>query len=240
MRRALLIAALAAAALPAAAAAAPAPASVRLVECSIDQHSAAFYARMQQVPGATRMAMRFTLLQETGADAVTRVKVPGLRRWRFSKPGVKAFGYRQGFRNLPENASHRVRVDFRWYDSNGEELARARRRSPRCRQFVALPNLVARITAILPTGVAGVVRYEAIVRNSGKADARAVDVRLTVDGTVVDTVRLASLAVGEQRSVAIRGPQCQRVVKLEADPEKAIAESSDDDNVFELSCLALR
>ena len=239
MGRALLIAALAAAALPAAAAAAPAPASVKLAECSIEQHSAAFYARMHQVPGASRMAMRFTLLEETSADAVTRVKVPGLRRWRFSKPGVKAFAYRQGFRNLPENASHRVRVDFRWYDSSGAEVLRARRRSPRCRQFVQLPNLVARITAILPTQVPGVVRYEAIVRNSGKADARAVDVRLTVDGTVVDTVRLTSLAVGEQRSVAIRGPQCQRVVKLEADPEKAIAESSDDDNVFELSC-ALR
>jgi hypothetical protein len=240
MRRALLIAALVAAALPAAAAAAPAPASVKLVECSIVQHSAAFYARMQQVPGAARMAMRFTLLEETSPDEVTRVKVPGLRRWHFSKPDVKAFGYRQGVRNLPENATHRVRVDFRWYDSSGDEVARAKRRSPRCRQFVELPNLVARITAILPTQVAGVVRYEAIVRNSGKADASAVKVRLTVDGTVVDTVTLASLAAGEQRSVAVHGPQCQQVVRLEADPEKAIAESSDDDNVFELSCAALR
>ena len=84
------------------------------------------------------------------------------------------------------------------------------------------------------------VRYEAIVQNTGKAAASAVPVRLTVDGDVVDTVTLASLAPGEQRSVAIRGPQCQRVVKLEADPEKAIAESSDDDNAFELSCTALR
>jgi CARDB len=240
MRRALLIAALAVAALPAAASAAPAPASVKLVECSFEQHSAAFYARMRQVPGAARMAMRFTLLEETGADEVRRVKVPGLRRWHSSKPGVKAFGYRQGFRNLPENVSHRVRVDFRWYDASGVEVERARRRSPRCRQFVELPNLVARITAILPTQVAGVVRYEAIVRNTGKAAASEVKVRLAVDGTVVDTVTLASLAPGEQRSVAIRGPQCQRVVKLEADPDKAIAESSDEDNVFELVCAALR
>ena len=240
MRRALLIAALAAAALPAAAAAAPAPASVKLVECSVEQHSAAFYARMQQVPGSARMAMRFTLFEETGADSVTRVKVPGLRRWHFSKPGVKVFAYRQGFRNLPENASHRVRVDFRWYDSSGAGVERVRRRSPRCRQFVELPNLVAKITAILPTQVAGVVRYEAIVRNTGKAAASAVKVRLTVDGTVVDTMTLASLAPGERRYVAIRGPQCDRLVKLEADPDKAIAESSDDDNVFELDCAALR
>jgi hypothetical protein len=239
MRRALLIAALATAALPAAAAAAPAPATVKLVECSIDDHSAAFNARMLQLPAASRMAMRFTLLEETSPDAVTRVKVPGLRRWRFSKPGVKAFAYRQGFRNLPENASHRVRVDFRWYDAAGNEVERARRRSARCRQFVELPNLVTRIVAILPTQVPGVFRYEANVGNSGKAAATAVPVRLTVDGQVVDTVTLPSLAPGEQRAVAIRGPQCHRLVRLEADPEKAIAESSDEDNVFELSCAAL-
>jgi CARDB len=239
MRRALITAALATAALPAAAGAAPVPASVKLAECSIENHSAAFYARMQQLPGASRMAMRFTLLEETGADTIKRVKVPGLRRWRFSKPGVKAFAYRQGFRNLPENASHRVRVDFRWYDAAGNEVERARRRSPRCRQFIELPNLVARITAILPTQVPGVVRYEATVRNSGKAAATGVPVRLTVDGKVVDTVTLASLAPGEVRSVAIRGPQCHRLVRLEADPEKVIAESSDEDNIFELNCAAL-
>jgi hypothetical protein len=51
---------------------------------------------------------------------------------------------------------------------------------------------------------------------------------------------LASLAPGERRYFAIRGPQCDRLVKLEADPDKAIAESSDDDNVFELDCAALR
>jgi hypothetical protein len=186
------------------------------------------------------MAMRFTLLEETGGDAVKRVKIPGLRRWHWSKPGVRRFGYRQGFRNLPENASHRVRVEFRWYADDGEEVARARRRSARCRQFIALPNLVARITAVDVGQVAGVVRYEALVRNTGKAAATNVPVRLTVDGNVVDTVTVASLAPGEQRTVAIRGPKCHRLVRLEADPDQAIAESSDADNAHELTCAALR
>jgi hypothetical protein len=239
MRRALLTAALVTAALPAAAGAAPAPASVKLVECSIEEHAAAFSARMQQLPGTSRMAMRFTLLEETAADVVTRVKVPGLHRWRWSKPGVQAFSYRQGFRNLPENASHRVRVEFRWYAGDGTEIERAKRRSPRCRQFVERPNLVARITAVVPIAP-GVVRYQALVSNTGKAAATAVPVRLTVDGDVVDTVTLASLAPGEQRSVAIPGPECHGLVRLEADPEKAIAESSDTDNVHELTCAALR
>jgi hypothetical protein len=243
MRRALNTVALTVAAalvLPAAAGAAPAPASVKLVKCSIQDHEAAFQARMQQVPGASRMALRFTLLEETGGDDATRLRVPGLRRWRSSKPGVKTFSYRQGFRNLPENASHRVRVDYRWYAEDGTEVARAHRRSGRCRQFVELPNLVARITSVVPTKVKGVVRYRTVVVNDGKAAASSVPVRLTVDGKIVDTVTLASIAPGEERSVVIRGPECSRLVKLEADPEKAIAESSDVDNVHELSCAALR
>jgi hypothetical protein len=240
MRRALLITALAVAALPAAAsAAAPALVSVRLVRCSVEDHDAAFYARMQELPGATRMAMRFTLLEETG-DRAKRVKVPGLRRWRSSKPGVKAFGYRQGIRNLPENATLRVTVEFRWYAEDGTELGRAKRRSPRCRQFVTLPNLVARFTGVLSTKVAGVVRYEALVTNNGKAAASAIPVRLTVDGNVIDTVTLTSLAPGEQRSIAIRGPRCHRRATLEADPQKAITETSDADNLHELSCTRLR
>jgi CARDB len=241
MRRALLlIIALAVAALAAAAsAAAPAPVSVRLVSCSVENHDAVFYARMQEVPGATRMAMRFTLLEETG-DRAKRVKVPGLRRWRSSKPGVKTFGYRQGIRNLPENATLRVTVEFRWYAEDGTEVARAKRRSGGCRQFLTLPNLVARITGILPTSVAGVVRYEALVTNNGKAGASSIPVRLTVDGDVIDTVTLTSLAPGERTSIVIRGPRCRRLVKLEADPRKAITETSDADNLHELSCTHLR
>jgi CARDB len=241
MRRALIItAALAAAALAAAASAAPQPASVKLVKCSVEEHEAAFYGRMQQLPGTARMAMRFTLLEKTGGDRATPVKGPGLRRWHHSKPGVRAFGYRQGFRKLPENASHRVRVDFRWYGSDGTLIERARRRSGRCRQFVELPNLVTRLTGVTTTKVAGVVRYDALVTNTGKAAASNVPVRLTVDGKVVDTVTIASFAPGEQRSLAIRGPECNRVVRLEADPEKSIAESSDADNASELTCAALR
>jgi hypothetical protein len=241
MRRALTItAALAAAAFAAAASAAPQPASVKLVKCSVEQHEAAFYGRMRQLPGTARMAMRFTLLEKTGGDSSGRVRVPALRRWHYSRPGVSAFGYRQGFRSLPENASHRVRVDFRWYRTDGSLIERARRRSGRCRQFVGLPNLVTLLTGVTATKVDGVVRYDALVTNTGKAAASAVPVRLTVDGNVVDTITLDSLAPGEQRSLGVRGPKCRRLVRLEADPEKSIAESSDADNASELTCAALR
>jgi hypothetical protein len=237
MRRVLLlIAGLAAAALPASAAAAPLPARVKVTKCSVERHEAVFYGRMKQVPGTARMAMRFALFQETGDGRPRRVTAPGLSRWHRSKEGVKVFGYRQGFRNLPENASHRVRVEFRWYDADGEELARRTRRSGRCRQFVELPNLVADLRAVRPTDHPRVFRYRAVVTNTGKARARLVPVRLTVDGKLVDTRVIASFGAGERRTLVFQGPACKRVAKLEADPERTIAETSDADNADELAC----
>jgi CARDB len=241
MRRALYTVVLTAAVgalLPAAAGAAPLPASVKVAKCSVERHEAAFYGRMRQIPGSARMALRFTLLEHTGGRS-RRVKAPGLGRWRSSKPGVRAFGYRQGFRNLPENASHRVRVEFRWYAQDGSELARAKRRSRRCRQFVALPNLVAQLRGVR-VATPGVARYRALVTNTGKAGAKAVQVRLVVDGTIVDTRIIAAIEPGEQRSLAIRGPECMSGARLEADPDRVISESSDTDNSHELSCDALR
>jgi hypothetical protein len=186
------------------------------------------------------MAMRFTLLEETAVERAKAVKEPSLRRWQRSRPGVGAFGYRQGFRNLPENAAHRVRVDFRWYSASGEELLRARRLSTLCRQFLEPPNLVVELTRIVATALPAITRYQAIVSNMGEGRATGIPVRLTVDGDVVDTVTVASLEPGERRSIAIRGPQCDRSARLEVDPDRAIAERSDDDNVYELTCAPLR
>ena len=172
MRFRLLTAALTTAALVAAASAAGAgrpPASVKVASCSVDQHSAAFYARMKLVEGADHMALRFTLLVNTGVEGDKAVRAPGLRRWHRSKPGVVSLRYRQGLRNLGENATYRVKVDFRWYSSSGAEVLRARRRSARCRQFVALPNLVAKLTDMRRGKVPGVMRYESRVSNTGAA-----------------------------------------------------------------------
>lgn len=238
MRFRLPTAVLATAALVAAASAAGAgrpPAGVSVVSCSVGDHSAVFYARMKLVDGADRMALRFTLLERTGVEGDQPVKAPGLRRWHWSKPGVVSLRYRQGVRNLEQNATYRARVDFRWYSTAGAEVLRAQRSSPRCRQFLALPNLTAKITHVGPAKVPGVMRYESLVSNTGEAAVAAAPVRLTVDGDVVDTVSL-SLAPHEARTVVIRGPECQTVARVEADPEKAIAETSEADNAHELAC----
>ena len=183
--------------------------------------------------------MRFTLLQRTGRGPARPVAAPELRRWNRSKPGVRRFVYKQRFRNLPKNATHRVRVHFRWYSAGGGVILRAKRRSAACRQFRTLPNLTVDLTRVVRSQVPGVWRYEATVANTGRAGATGVPVRLTVDGDVVDTVRIASLRRGERRTVVIRGPQCTRLAILEVDPDQAIAESSDADNADERGCAAL-
>ncbi len=218
---------------------APPSASVRLVSCSVASHEAVFRGQMQRAAGARQMGMRFTLLESTDPEGFRPVAAPGLSRWRRSQPGVSTFAYRQRLRNLASNTVYRVRVDFRWYAADGSVVQRLRRRSPVCRQFLSLPNLVALVTGASDTQVPGVLRYGVRVTNTGKAQASAVPVRLTVDGDVLDTVTIATLPPGERRLVGFRGPACTRSVRGEADPDRTIAETSEADNVSEVPCAEL-
>jgi hypothetical protein len=237
MRRALLIIALAAAALAALPALASAQAprtSVRLVECSFEQHQAAFRGSMRGIEGSARMAMRFTLLERTGSAGFKPLKAPGLGRWRRAQPGVVSFGYRQVVKALPENAVYRMRVDFRWLAADGSVLEQIQRHSPPCRQFSALPNLRAEVIGASDTKVEGVVRYRVLVTNTGRAEVGA-PVRLSVDGAVIDTASVFLLP-GESRQLDFRGPTCSDEVTAAADPDGTIVESSETDNVDEFPC----
>jgi hypothetical protein len=231
-----LIAAMAVALTSAAAADLRAPARVKLVECSIENGSALFVARMSQVTGSDRMWLRVKLLER--GDAGFRVlKAPGLSRWRKSKPGVSAFAYRQAVRGLEAGSVYRAEVDFRWYDASGSLIQAATRRSPACRQFDVLANLTAR-----PIGmkvVQGVLRYRVLVTNEGIATATGVPVQLTVDGVVVGTVTVPALVPAERRVLSIQGPACTQSVKAAADPDGVIVESSESDNANEVPCADL-
>jgi len=212
---------------------------VKMVECSPDAHEAAFYARMRQVPGGDRMLMRFTLLARTGAHGFDRIDAPGLGRWRRSKSGVAAFGYRQGLRNLTENVVYRVRVDYRWLSPEGDTLLTASHRSASCRQFDGLPNLHARFLGAAASSMPGMLRYDVRTWNSGLSPASAVEVSLEVDGRLIDTMTVASLFPDESSQLPFRGPECEQVVRTKADPDGAIVETSEDDNVHELACSDL-
>jgi hypothetical protein len=214
-------------------------ATVRLKECSREDHTAVFYARMRHIPGAHRMWMRFTLLERRdGSERFERVSAPGLGRWRKSNLGVPSFGYRQRVRGLTEGSAYRMLVNFRWYGDADELIWRTRRRSRACRQLDA-PNLRARVMSAEPTSFPGDVRYAVRVRNVGVQDATRVAVRLAVDGEDVDTIVLARLRGGESQFVHFRGPSCKQQVAAKVDPENAIEESDEHDNRHVALCGSL-
>jgi CARDB len=220
------------------AAALPAPpASVKLADCSVEDSSAAFYARMRPVPETDRMWMRFTV-EERHNGAYEPLRARGLSRWHKSNPGVSAFGYRQTVRGLQPGGAYRARVSFRWYSATGELVERTRRTSRVCRQFDDVPNLTSAVAGYGPTKVPGVVRYLMRIANTGVAPAVDAEARLSVDGGVVDTITIPSLDPGASRDVTVLGPACTTSVSSIADPDGVIVESSEDDNEHTVDCQA--
>jgi hypothetical protein len=214
------------------------PASVKVKECSIEDASAVFVGRMREIEGSEHMWLRFRLL-EKGETGFHMLKAPGLGRWRKSKPSVGTFAYRQAVRGLESGSLYRAEVDFRWYDAEGAVVGTARRRSPACRQFDVLPNLTATPVGTKAMRQDGVVRYLVLVTNEGIAPATGVPVRLSIDGAVVDTVTVPSLAPAERRVLTIQGPACTTSVTAEADPAGVIVESSESDNEHQIACTDL-
>jgi hypothetical protein len=214
------------------------PAAVKLLDCSREAHSASFHGKMKSIEASERMWMRFTLLEKRAAGFEV-LNATGLARWHKSKPGVGTFGYRQAVRGLQPGASYRMQVNYRWYSPEGELLARARRTSVACRQFERLPNLTVSTVEAKRTKVEGVLRYSVLVQNTGVAAARGAAVRLAVDGDVLDTATIGFLRAGQSRLLDFRGPACTASVTAAVDPDGVLVESSEADNVQELSCADL-
>jgi hypothetical protein len=244
MLRRLLIAPVVAAALLAvlatpAAGVAKDTATVKVADCSIESASALFVARMRQVSGSSRMALRFKLFERSD-EGFRPISAPGLGRWRRSKPEVGAFSYKQVVRGLQAGTLYRVQVDFRWFDEAGAVISTARRRSAPCAQYDVLPNLTATPVDTRLGAGPGVLRYRVLVTNEGIAPATGVPVRLAVDGAAVDTMVVPTLAPAERRVLVFQGPACESSVEAAADPDGVIVESSETDNAHKVDCSALR
>jgi subtilase family serine protease len=78
--------------------------------------------------------------------------------------------------------------------------------------------------------------YRVAIQNSGKIDADEVDVSMSVDRAVLDTLIIGHLAAGETRTVTFTGPDCRRAVRVKADPGNSIGESIEDDNSQLFAC----
>ena len=215
----------------------PAPLIAKVVACEVttDERSAVFYARMDALPGAAKMAVRFQLFERLGrGEAWEKVDVPALRQWRTSQAGVKRFGWKQSLENLNLGGAYRARVQFRWLSAAGNVLEAATKETPVCRG--PLPNLTIGDVSIRPGPTADTRIYRVQVQNSSKTDVDGVDVSLTVDRAVLDTVTLTRLDAGASRSVTFTGPACRREVRAEVDPENAVGERAEGDNYQVFSC----
>ncbi len=116
-----------------------APASASLTQCltagEAAERSATFSGEMTTIAGATRMSMRFELLErmpgETGYHAVA---APGLGVWRASDPGVSVYKYVKQVTNLSAPADYKGLVSFRWLGAHGHTIKRDERRTRKCSQ----------------------------------------------------------------------------------------------------------
>ena len=249
-RRVLITAALvllvAAASLPAVASAGPryvAPkwtSAVKVTRCSRALEEAVFHGKMRRVEDTKRMAMRFTLLERTGAEGFLPVPTPKLGRWHRSRVGVARFGYKQIVRNLAEGSVYSMRVDYRWYDEEAQVVKRARKRSASCPNPGALPNLRVRIVGVKNTAAEDSDRYFVKVMNVGQALAENVPVSLSVNGVLGGSTTVPLLYSKGSRVVSIRAPECEVYVEAAADPDGLIAETSELDNTHQLACQDLK
>jgi hypothetical protein len=214
-------------------------ASVRVAECrtgdGADGRSASFLGRVQAIHGSTRMGMRFTLLERFGDERRHPVDFPQLRAWHFSRAGIRDFRYRQTVTGLTGGGLYWVRVDYRWYDADGNLLRKARRTSRSCRQPGPLANLVpgAPTAGSRPEGTWA---YVVPVTNAGRVTATDVGVELSVDGAATNVGSIDSIAPGETREVRFTGPPCRGGVRIVVDPSDTVKERRESDNLLKSPC----
>jgi hypothetical protein len=202
----------------------------------MDQRFATFVGQMQAVKGTLRMAMRFTLLERLDAPDFNAVSLTDLRPWRRSKRGVSSFLYTQRVTALRDGGTYRMRVQFRWYGSDGKVFKTKTMRSGLCHQPAQLPNLRVNSVTATPGAVQGTTKYTITLANDGSGDAGGVSVALRVDGGTPTTEQVPLVAAGKTASVDVTGPACQTFLRAVADPSGAIKETSEKDNSLVMAC----
>ena len=208
--------------------------SVRLLDCDKVAREALFRGAMRRVGGTERMRLRFTLLQRAPGERFTRVRAPGLSRWKRSRRGVRRFAHRQRVRGLGDGLEYRARVDFHWIGKDGDVIRRRRASSRVCSLVEPLPNL--RVTAIDRIAGGTGERYSVTVENSGKAAAPRSALRVGVDGKPQARVPVPALQPGESAVVKAAGPRCVTRVRATVDPDARVAESREGDNSLLRGC----
>ena len=209
-----------------------------VASCEKSEQTAAFKGRMDTVPDADRMQMRFALQVSTPDEPRwTRVSVPGFSAWVTSQPGRTRYVYTKRVEALLAPAAYRVKLRFRWLDADGGVLKSARAISRACRQPDPRPDLrVIGLSAVRTSHA--VRRYDVVVRNSGREDAPASEVELELaDGTELSG-DVPPIAPGDREDVFLSGPACAPGDELTAlaDADDEVDERDEDHNAVSFSC----
>lgn len=217
------------------------PADVRTATCvsghDASQRKATFTGSMEDVPGARKMSMRFSLVRlRSGGGGYVDVDAPGLAAWHTSRSGVRRFVFRQGVEALRAGGTYRALVSYRWLDGQGRAVRSTRRRSAFCRQRGPVPNL--RVTGITttPGPAEGTLDYFVTVVNDGEGPSDSFRVGLSVDGATLDSLEVASLARGSLVRVGFTGPACRAAVAALVDRNDDVPEGTEDDNTVSQGC----
>jgi hypothetical protein len=210
----------------------------KLVACDVGattDRAAAFYGRMDTIPGASKLALRFVLLERLGSDSPwNKLDLPALRQWHTSQAGVERYGWKQTVDNLHLGGAYKARIQYRWLSASGAVLDSQTRDTPVCKG--PMPNLAPGQLTTKPGPTADTRTYRIEVQNTGKSDADQVDVSLSVDRAMLDTVTLDHLAAGDVGFISFTGPACRRDVGVKVDPGNSIGERFEDDNSQVFSC----
>jgi len=202
------------------------------------QRVASFVGSMPARAGADRMQMRFDLQRRKLGERRWRTVrgAQGFGVWETAEPGRAGFVFHKRVDGLQVPASYRALVRFRWTQSDGTIVKRARRRTAVCGQPDLRPDLVAvSLRGVLDVSIVPAV-YRLVVRNDGRSAAGPFAVR--VAGSLSE---VAGLAAGERTVVTVVGTPCAAgtTVRALVDADFRIDESDEHNGLRRQCPLAL-
>src|SRR3954462_15546514 len=142
----------------------------KVVSCDVtsSDRQATFFARMDTISGASKMQIRFQLLERLGkGDGWDKLDLGALKPWHSSAAGVKRYGWKQTVDNLHLGGAYRARVQDRWADATGAVIDTQTRETPICRG--PLPNIAVGELSSKAGPTADTRTSRVTVRNTGKA-----------------------------------------------------------------------
>ena len=220
--------------------------SAKLATCvsspTVAERVVEFSGTMNQIAGADTMQMRFHLLSRAnGKKRFRSVTGAGLDEWKTSSvPDATVLTHSLSLQGVETAISYKSVVRFRWLDSAGKKIASATRTTKSCRQTAKLPDLsVSSLESFAKVDGSG-ASYVANVANTGGSEARDFEVRVTLNGVVVGSQTVESLAADSTIAVSISGPACAGTMAAEVDRDNHVRELNGKNNTISVACPAAK